>query len=110
MSKVQYKIQYHKLLEDLTKKIETEEWRGGAKLPTIVELATQNNVGTSTVREVYRSLESKGYISIQQGRGTFVSYDRTMQFTTVSRSTFIRLIQLSEFRVIIEPTFAAIAA
>ena len=110
MSKVEYKIQYHRLLDDLTKKIETEEWGGGVKLPTIVELATQNNVGTSTVREVYRSLESKGYISIQQGRGTFVSYDRTMQFTTVSRSTFIRLIQLSEFRVIIEPTFAAIAA
>lgn len=110
MSKSQYQIQYHKLLDDLTKKIETEQWDIGSKLPTINDLATEHNVATSTIREVYRSLESKGYISIQQGRGTFVSYDRSMQFTNVSRSTFIRLIQLSEFRVMIEPTFAALAA
>ncbi len=110
MSKVEYRIQYHQLLDDLTKKIETEKWSLGSRLPTINDLAEQHKVGTSTIREVYRSLESKGYISIQQGRGTFVSYDSSMQFTNVSRSTFIRLIQLSEFRVMIEPTFAAIAA
>ena len=84
MSKVEYRIQYHQLLDDLTKKIETEKWSLGSRLPTINDLAEQHKVGTSTIREVYRSLESKGYISIQQGRGTFVSYDSSMQFTMLA--------------------------
>ncbi|RSL33134.1 FadR family transcriptional regulator [Salibacterium salarium] len=104
------KIQYQQLLNEMTKKIEHKEWNVESKLPTINELASQYNVGVSTIREVFRTLESKGYINIQQGRGTFVSYDGSMQFTNVSRSTFMKLLKLMEFRLMIEPLFADTAA
>ncbi|WP_026703354.1 FadR/GntR family transcriptional regulator [Salibacterium aidingense] len=104
------KIQYQKLLNEITRKIEDKEWTEGSKMPTITKLASQYNIGNSTVREVFRTLETKGYVSIQQGRGTFVSYDGTLQFTNISRSSFIKLHKLTEFRSIIEPSFAAMAA
>jgi GntR family transcriptional regulator, transcriptional repressor for pyruvate dehydrogenase complex len=102
------KIQYHELLDEIEKKIESEEWKSGSKLPTMNELAVQYNVANSTVREVYRALESKGYIAIQQGRGTFVTYNNSKQYT--NRSSFMELLRITEFRSIIEPAFAALAA
>ncbi|WP_158234710.1 FadR/GntR family transcriptional regulator [Lentibacillus sediminis] len=104
------KIQFQKILDEITKMIESEEWKIGTRLPTITESAIKNNVGNSTMREVYRSLESKGYVTIQQGRGTFVSYNSSMQFTNVSRSFFMKLLKLTEFRIMIEPSFADEAA
>ncbi|SFB36336.1 DNA-binding transcriptional regulator, FadR family [Lentibacillus halodurans] len=104
------KIQYRQLLDEMTKKIESQEWEVESRLPTIIELASQYNVGISTIREVFRTLESKGYVNIQQGRGTFVSYDPSMQFTNVSRKTFMKLLKLMEFRLMTEPLFANVAA
>lgn len=104
------KIQYHKLLEVIESQIENEEWKYGSKLPTMNELAAKHQVANSTIREVYRALESKGYVAIQQGRGTIVTYDSSMQFTNVSRSSFMELLKITEFRAIIEPSFAALAA
>ncbi|QKY70051.1 FadR/GntR family transcriptional regulator [Lentibacillus sp. CBA3610] len=105
-----FKIQYQKILDEMKLKIESEEWVVGTKLPTISQSAAKYKVGNSTIREVYRSLETKGYVSIQQGRGTFVAYDGSMQFTNVSRSSFMKLLKLTEFRIMIEPSFAAEAA
>ncbi len=104
------KIQYHQLLEVIEKQIESEEWKAGTRLPTMSELAAKHKVANSTIREVYRALESKGYVAIQQGRGTIVTYDSSMQFTNLSRSSFMSLLKLTEFRAIIEPAFAALAA
>lgn len=104
------KIQFHEILKKIMDEIENEKWKKGARLPAINDLAEKYDVGVSTIREVYRSLESKGYVSIQQGRGTFVSYDSSMQFTNVSRATFMRLIKLSQYRTMVEPSFAEVAA
>ncbi|WP_080848755.1 FadR/GntR family transcriptional regulator [Cytobacillus gottheilii] len=102
------KVQYHELLSEVETKIESEEWKNGMRLPSMNELSTQYNVANSTVREVYRALESKGYIAIQQGRGTFVTYNSNKQFA--NRSSFMELLRITEFRTIIEPAFAALAA
>lgn len=104
------KIQYQQILDKMKVKIENEEWVAGSRLPTINESATNYRVGNSTIREVYRSLEAGGYVSIQQGRGTFVVYDSSKQFTNVSRFSFMKLLKLTEFRIMIEPAFAAEAA
>lgn len=42
------------------------------RLPTQNELAQQFNVGSRTVREALKKLETKGLIYIQQGKGIFV--------------------------------------
>jgi DNA-binding FadR family transcriptional regulator len=104
------KIHYQKILDEMKSKIENEEWTAGTRLPTINQAAAKYKVGNSTIREVYRSLESGGYVSIQQGRGTFVVYDGAMQFTNINRSSFMKFIRLTEFRLMIEPSFAAEAA
>lgn len=104
------KIQYQKILNEMKTKIEKEELIAGTRLPTITQAAAKYKVGNSTIREVYRSLESSGYVSIQQGRGTFVVYDGSMQFTNVHRSSFMKLLKLTEFRLMVEPSFAAEAA
>jgi GntR family transcriptional repressor for pyruvate dehydrogenase complex len=45
----------------------------GAKLPTVVELATSFEVGRSTVREALSALKAIGWVDIRHGGGTFVS-------------------------------------
>ncbi|RLQ90175.1 FCD domain-containing protein [Planomicrobium sp. Y74] len=104
------KIQYHELLEVIETQIKNEEWKYGSRLPTMSELAAKHQVANSTIREVYRALESKGYVAIQQGRGTIVTFDRSMEFTTMNHSSFMELLKITEFRTIIEPSFAALAA
>ena len=44
----------------------------GEKLPTEPELMKLFGVGRSTVREAIKMLVNMGYLSVQQGRGTFV--------------------------------------
>lgn len=104
------KIQYHQLLKEIETQIENERWTYGSKLPTMSELAAKHKVANSTIREVYRALESKGYVAIQQGRGTIVTYDGSMKITSMNHSSFMELLKITEFRTIIEPSFAALAA
>ena len=44
----------------------------GEKLPTEPELMKLFGVSRSTVREAIKMLVNMGYLSVQQGRGTFV--------------------------------------
>ncbi|MFC4354278.1 FadR/GntR family transcriptional regulator [Chryseomicrobium palamuruense] len=104
------KIDYHQLLEEFEEKIKQQEWVKGSKLPTIIELAKKYHVSVSTVREIYRAMESKGYITIQQGRGTFVTFSAINHSEDVEKSSFLELLRITEFRTIIEPAFAAMAA
>jgi GntR family transcriptional repressor for pyruvate dehydrogenase complex len=53
--------------------IATHELAAGSRLPSERELAAQFRVGRPTVREALRILEAQGFLTIQQGRGTFVS-------------------------------------
>jgi len=45
----------------------------GEQLPTIRALATQLRVHSNTVSRAYDSLEHSGVISMQQGRGTYIT-------------------------------------
>ena len=48
----------------------------GEKLPTEPELMKLFGVGRSTIREAIKMLVNMGYLSVQQGRGTFKNYGR----------------------------------
>jgi len=103
-------IQYQRILNEMMQKIEKGEWGISEKLPTINKTAMMYKVGTSTIREVYKSLESKGYINIQQGRGSFVKNRKPLKTSSIERDSFIKLLKLTELRIMIEPPFAAEAA
>ncbi|MFD1848812.1 FadR/GntR family transcriptional regulator [Oceanobacillus bengalensis] len=104
------KTQYHQMLDDMTNRIMEGTWGKGEKIPILPELASEYNVSVSTAREVLKVLESRRYITIQQGRGTFVSSELPDEEKSVPASSVFELLKLIEFRMMIEPTYAETAA
>ncbi|HJW93942.1 MAG TPA: GntR family transcriptional regulator [Thermoanaerobaculia bacterium] len=58
--------------EQLRHQIEDGTLAPGSRLPTVRDLAAELGINYNTVRNVYTELERDGYISSEQGRGTFV--------------------------------------
>lgn len=102
-----------KVLNELTRRIEREEWKSGQKLPSLAALAKEFKVGVSTVREALRILENKAYILIEHGRGMFVrnpnvwKQENTLDLTRLPVGD---MFSLQEFRAVLEPEMAALAA
>jgi GntR family transcriptional regulator len=46
--------------------------RTGEKLPSVREMALQNNINPNTIQKAYKILESEGYIYSVKGKGNFV--------------------------------------
>src|SRR4030067_1808544 len=63
---------YVQLFELLIKKIESGEWAVGAQIPTEEELCKTYEVSKATVRLAILELVRQGYLTRQQGKGTFV--------------------------------------
>ncbi len=64
-------VQLHNQIKML---ILSGRWKNGRKLPTERELSQRLKISRATVTKVYKVLEQDGYISSQQGRGTFISF------------------------------------
>lgn len=102
-----------KILQTLLSRIENGEWTPGQRLPSLAALAEELGAGLSTVRESLRILEHRGYVSIEQGRGMFVrpaSCWKADQPPEPGIAAGGNLLSLFEFRNIIEPEMAALAA
>lgn len=69
---------YVQLKEELIKKIENE-MEIGALLPTEKELESQYNVSRMTVRSAIDELKNEGFVTKQQGKGTFVNQKKMTQ-------------------------------
>ncbi|MEJ2376679.1 MAG: GntR family transcriptional regulator [Pseudolabrys sp.] len=57
----------------LRKRIESEEWGPGTRLPALKELAAEFGVANVTLRLAVAILEEEGLVRREQGRGTFVN-------------------------------------
>jgi GntR family transcriptional regulator len=64
---------YHQVKCALQESIERGQWQAGEQLPNESALAKNFGVSTITVRQALRDLAGLGYVSREQGRGTFVS-------------------------------------
>jgi GntR family transcriptional regulator len=64
---------YVRVVEAITRSIETEALKPGDKLPTYSELADQYRVSVSTVQAALRILRDRNLIEGQQGKGTYVA-------------------------------------
>ena len=62
-----------KIIREIENRIMQGMYPVGTKLPVENELAKEFEVGRSTIREAMKHLSAEGYISVEQGRGTFVS-------------------------------------
>ncbi len=63
---------YVQLFEILKKKIEEGEWAVGTQIPTEEDLCKTYEVSKATVRLAILELVRQGYLTRQQGKGTFV--------------------------------------
>jgi GntR family transcriptional regulator, transcriptional repressor for pyruvate dehydrogenase complex len=106
---------FNHALQKAEEKLLKGEWKIGDKLPTLTAFSKELDVSVSIMREVFRVLESRGIISIEQGRGTFfngtpLAVETSQQDQSMPSISIIDLMNLVEFRSIIEPVFAEIAA
>ena len=63
---------YRKIYDDLRAQIEQSGLRGGAKLPTELQLMQQFGVSRTTVSRALRDLEMQGFLYRRRGSGTYV--------------------------------------
>lgn len=112
-------IQSSRLYEQIVQQIEESVQKGalkeGDQLPAERELAQQFGVSRTAVREAIRTLNEKGLVEALPGRGTFItsgashsmrqSLDRILKSGQPNGTAW-----LVEFREILEPEIAALAA
>ncbi len=83
----------------------------GEKLPNENILSAELNVSRATLREAIRALAAQGILTVQRGKGTFVSENANngaQGFMTMDRA-HMRLKDLYEMRLIFEPVCIALA-
>jgi GntR family transcriptional regulator, transcriptional repressor for pyruvate dehydrogenase complex len=109
-----------RMSEAIAKQIENQIFQGqldaGELLPSETALMKDFGVGRYTVREAFRMLETSGFIKIKQGaQGGAVITKLTNEFVSDFLIKAIRFGEvtpsaLSQFRLALEPSIAAIAA
>jgi len=65
---------YVQIYSIILEKIESGKWPTGTQIPSEDELCRIYNVSKVTVREAIQELVREGYLTRQQGKGTFVAY------------------------------------
>ena len=86
------------------------------KLPTEIELSKSYGVSRNALREALRSLDSKGLIRIEKGRGMFVNnYSLSQAVSSVNmflemNASKDNLLQIIRLRQMFEPEIAAAAS
>jgi len=73
MEPIKHASVVNQIVERIIDLIRTEGLGFDSKLPTEFELCAKLNVARSSLREAYRILQARGYITIKPGRGAFVS-------------------------------------
>ena len=103
---------YRAVLKELQQRIRQGDWLPGARLPSITQLAKELHVGTGSVREALRSLQSIGLVKIKHGSGVYVAASRpSTELSSHFRDVGAGLLAaLAEARRILEPELAALAA
>lgn len=63
---------YYQLKEEMRRKILSNEWTEGSRIPSEAEIAKMFDVSNITVRKAVDELQKENYLVKKRGRGTFV--------------------------------------
>ena len=115
MDNVIKRVKLHeKVMYRIKELIAEGKFKEGSKLPSAESLASTFGVSRTVIREALRLLESMGIVDIIPGKGTFVKSNLDNNcldsISVVLQSSQGLILDLLEFREIIEPGIAAIAA
>ena len=97
---------YQRVYADLRGRIERSELAHGAQLPSQPALAAEYGVALLTVRHAIELLRRAGYVSVEHGRGTFVTDPRGADTVLVVdddarvRSVLVEHVSYAGFRVL----------
>lgn len=80
---------WHQVATALAEGIDGGTWKPGERLPTEPDLMARFGVSRFTVRQAIASLERRGLVRAEQGRGTFVRRD-VLAYPISSRTRFSR--------------------
>lgn len=82
-----------KISDEVTRAIEDfiveNNLETGDKLPSQAELSAKLHVGTRSIREAIRSLESRGMVETKQGKGVFVKNNNLDYFLETLMASFV---------------------
>lgn len=100
-----------KVEDKLYKLITSGEFKPGTQLPGENDLSVRFGVSRSTLREAIRSLSAAGALTVQRGKGTFVSENFKSAGSDIAELHLkkARVTDLFEARLIFEPDTAALA-
>lgn len=107
---IQKKSLADEVVEHIRKQIEVGELNEEEKLPTEPELMKLFGVGRSTIREAVKTLSNMEYLSVQQGRGTFVKSIVPKDQSFEERIKCADIQELKEVRNILDMPLSALAA
>src|SRR6476646_9812799 len=98
------------LVDTLTKSMQRQVYPPGSQLPSVEKLAEEIGAGRTTVREALRVLQTRGFVEIIHGAGTFVRYKpitlvtgQVLSFTEMVRERGMRATSLILEQEIIKP-------
>lgn len=75
---------YVQLKDAIRTAVRTGAFRQGTQLPTVRQMAVELKINANTVSRAYMELERDGVISTQQGRGTFVTLSREIDYQNLA--------------------------
>ena len=103
--------------DDLVNRIVSGEFPPGSTLPGELELTAQHDVSRMTVREAVKTLEARGMVRIERGRGTYVnelrqwtSMEAILRAAAEGEDDAAAAVQLIELRRMLETGAAELAA
>jgi GntR family transcriptional repressor for pyruvate dehydrogenase complex len=104
----------HDIAQRIAQLIQTGHHQPGARLPAISDMARQFGVGSPTLREALKKLETVGVVDIRHGSGVYVGRAPESLLITnpviEARATKKLLVDLIEARIPIELETAALGA
>ncbi|MBC7928007.1 MAG: GntR family transcriptional regulator [Bryobacteraceae bacterium] len=65
---------YRQIIDQVLVAVASGSLNPGDQLPTVRQLAVDLSVNPNTVLRAYKELEIRGFLSTQQGSGTFISH------------------------------------
>ena len=107
---IQRKSLADEVVDRIKMQIENGELNKEEKLPTEPELMKLFGVGRSTIREAVKTLSNMGYLSVQQGRGTFVKSPIPKDQSFIEKIKRADIQELKEVRNILDMPLSALAA
>jgi DNA-binding FadR family transcriptional regulator len=100
------------LIEAVTERIQSGQYRKGDQLPTEKELIEEFGVSRTVVREATSNLKASGLVATRQGKGAFVIDEgvRSFRISEENLGLVEEVLEALELRIAIESEAAALAA